>query len=114
MFDKRRDRKLEDRRWTTLSDIRWQQLAVYTMVQRARIAGEASDDAFLNGITERLDAIVRRANDESNIDELKELVEDAEQQGQLRAYICPIVEVPDEGVNGGENPRINGASSFHL
>ena len=67
------------------------------MAQRARVVGDAPDDTFVSTVRQRLEEIVHRANAETNIDELHELVEDAEQQGQLRAYICPCAEVSIEG-----------------
>lgn len=92
-----RQARLERRRWKTLSDIRWHQLAFETMIQRAQAAGDTPSDAFVQDVRGRLADIEQRANRETNIDELHELVEDAEQQGQLRAYVCPAAEIRDEG-----------------
>ena len=97
MFDRWHGKKLERRRKDTLSGIRAERLAFETMVQRARIASDTLDEMFLKCVQDRLTEIEQRADKETDIDELDNLVEDAEQQGQLRAYICPSREIPDEG-----------------
>jgi hypothetical protein len=97
MFGGFERRKLEKRKRETLSAIRGQQLNFEAMVQRAQIAGDALNETFLTSVRGRLAEIEQRANQETNIDELNDLIEDAEQQGQLRAYICPRAEISDEG-----------------
>jgi hypothetical protein len=97
MFDHWHGKKLEKRRKATLSGIRAERLAFETMVQRAQIAGDAPDEMFLKTVRDRLTEIEQRADREEDIDELDNLVEDAERQGQLRAYICPRTEICDQG-----------------
>jgi hypothetical protein len=97
MFGWLRRRKLEKRKREVLSAIRGQLLGFETMVQRAQIAGDALDEVLLGSVRGSLTEIEQRANQETNIDELDDLVEDAEQQGQMRAYICPRAEISDEG-----------------
>src|SRR5271157_1286617 len=96
-LDRRKQKKLEAQRTETLSAVREEQLSFETMLQRAQKAGDDPDEAFLRGVRERLAEIEQRTNQETNIDEIEALIEDAEQQGQLRAYICPRVEIRDEG-----------------
>ena len=66
-------------------------------MQRAQVAGDTPDDTLVRNVLERLAEIEQRANQEKDIDELDELEKDANQQGQLRAYICPSAEITDEG-----------------
>ena len=89
---------VSDRRSDTLSTIRGERLEFEEMLQRPRKAEEAApDDAFVTRVRECLAEIERRATQETNVDELDELGDDAEQQGQLRAYICPRGEIKIEG-----------------
>jgi hypothetical protein len=89
---------LERRRSDALSVIRGELLAFEAMLQRPRNAGDAApDEAFVAGVHERLEDIKQRATQETDIDELDSLSEDAEQQGQLRAYICLRREIQIEG-----------------
>jgi hypothetical protein len=97
MFARRKGRRLEERRRETLSEIRGERLSIEVMVQRARQARETPDTEFLKDIYERLNEIEQRANDETDADELESLITDAQQQGQLRAYICPHAEIWLEG-----------------
>jgi hypothetical protein len=98
MFDERKRKKLEKRRKDTFSAIRGERLTFEEMLQRPRKAGDdAPDDAFVTRVRESLTDIEQRAAQETDIDELESLCDDAEQQGQLRAYICPRDEVRTEG-----------------
>jgi len=97
MLEHYKHKKLERRRTKTLSAIRAERLAFESMAQRAQIAGETPNSALLTSVDERLREIERRANQETNLEELEDLVGDAEQQGQLRAYICPSAEIRNEG-----------------
>jgi hypothetical protein len=96
-WDAHEFKKLEKRRKEVLSAIRSERLNFQAMVQRAQYAGEIPDIAFLTTVRERLAEIEDKANQEGNIDELRLLVEDAERQGQLRAYVCPSREITSEG-----------------
>ncbi len=92
-------RKLDKRRKETLSAIRGELLAFEEMAQRPRKAGEAAPDgALLISVRDSLADIQKRAIEETdNIDELDDLSDDAEQQGQRRAYVCPLAEIWTEG-----------------
>jgi len=90
-------KKLADLRQEVLSVIRGELLSFETMVQRAQRVGEDVDAGFVKEVRERLDVIHERAKAENNEKELKLLGEDAQQQGQLRAYVCPIGEIESEG-----------------
>jgi len=93
----RKLRKLEARRTKVLSAIRGEQLAFETMVQRAQVAGETPDNTFVQGVLTRIMGYEQAAKQETDIDELENFIDDAERQGQLRAYICPIAEISDQG-----------------
>jgi hypothetical protein len=97
MLEGRKRRWLEKRRRETLSDVRGERLSVEIMVQRAEQAGEIPDATFLKSLYDRLTEIEQRTNNETNTDELDSLSGDAQQQGQLRAYICPLAEILLEG-----------------
>ncbi len=98
MFDRWHGKKqLAKCRRDTLSSIRAERLTFETMLQRARRVGDTPDEAFLKSVRDRLAEIEQRAERETEIDELDNLVEDAEKQGQLRAYICPPAEIQDDG-----------------
>ena len=86
-------KKLEARRREVIADIRGERLAFETMQQRAQIAGETPDNSFVQSVLTRLMDYEQRANTEVHIDELDDLVDDAEEQGQLRAYMCPLAEI---------------------
>lgn len=98
MFEQRKHKKLEKRRREVLGDIRGERLGFETMVQRSQRAGENPDESFLTSVRERLAEIEQRASHEADIDELDDLGDDAEQQGQLRAYICPSTEIENAGI----------------
>jgi len=98
MFEQRKRKKLEKHKSDTLSAIRGERLAFEEMLQRPRGTGDAApDEEFLKSVRERLAEIEGKTQKETNIDELDSLSDDAEQQGQLRAYICPREEIEIEG-----------------
>src|ERR1700719_3260009 len=97
LFDRRKRKKLEAHRRRSVAAIHGQQLSFSSMVQRAQRAGEPSDGAFSTGVLRHLEEFERRASEATDVDDLDDLVQDAEQQGQLRAYICPRREILDEG-----------------
>ena len=90
-------RKLEKRRKEAVSDIIGERLAFETMMQRARIAGEQPDETFARDVTSRFGEYEEKARQETDLDELDNLACDAEVQGRLRAYVCPVAEMADEG-----------------
>jgi hypothetical protein len=97
MLDTYRRKKLEERRQSALLGIHYERSRFEEMAQRAKGAGETPDVEFYGGVLARLLGLEQRAIQETNIDEFDDLVEQAEQQGTLRAYICPRTEVEDEG-----------------
>jgi hypothetical protein len=97
MFEGRKRNSLEERRRETLSDIRGERLSIEVMAQRAQQAGETPDAEFLKNVYKHLAEIEQKANNETDREELENLSGDAEQQGQLRAYICARGEIFLEG-----------------
>src|SRR5215813_12753168 len=90
-------KKLEKHRRETLSTIRGEQLNFEAMSQRVGRAGDTLDGTLVSDVLNRLKEIERQAREATGIDDLDDLAEDAEQQGQLRAYICPRAEIEQEG-----------------
>jgi hypothetical protein len=92
--------KLERERDDILYEIRDERSDFEAMVQRARIAGELASDALGNLVSEvqaGFERITQAAKTAQTIEELETAGDDADRQGQLRAYICPLNEVEDEG-----------------
>ncbi len=98
MFEKYKTKKLEKKRRDVLSTIRGERLGFKEMAERAKRNGENPDPDFSAKAHENLAEIEQRATTEMDIDELDDLGEDAEQQGQLRAYICPSAEIRNTGI----------------
>ena len=96
MWDRRKKRKLEARRLEALSAIRGERSKFDTMAARAKINGLAPEE-FAAEVRERLNEFERKAGEVITEGELEDLVDDAEWQGQLRAYLCPPAEIADEG-----------------
>jgi hypothetical protein len=97
MLDARRLRKLNKERQDVLDNISYERWQFQLMAQRAQAAGEPTDAAFIDTGNERFDELERQAIDAKTIDDFDHLIEKAEEQGTLRAYICPTKEVVDEG-----------------
>ena len=97
MFNICRRRRIEKQRRETLSEIVGARFAFEMMMQRAMATKETLDDVFVKQVLARLEEIEKRANEETDINELDSLAEDAEEEGHLRAYICPPSEISDEG-----------------
>lgn len=97
MLDWFHRKRLEKRRRSALSSITGEQVSVDAMAQRPRKAEDVLDAALLDNIRQRLAEIIEKAKQATNIDDLDDLADDAEVQGELRAYICPIAEISDEG-----------------
>jgi hypothetical protein len=91
------NRRLEKRRTAALSAIGAARLSIEAMTQRPRSAQDTLDEVFVRTVLDRVVAIEERAKQASDTDDLDDLVEVAEQQGQLRAYICPVGEIANEG-----------------
>ncbi len=92
IFDKRR--KDEDRRQRKLSEIRGTKSTLEAMVKRAEINGSVPDE-YVRDIQRRLEAVEGKAT-RAGLDELDDLVDEADSLGQLRAYFCPDTEIPAE------------------
>lgn len=90
-------RKLEARRSSVTESIASERSEFNNMVQRARLANENIDSEFVKDVEERMNMIARRAEQETELEKLDMLEEEAQKQGRLRAYLCPIKEAHHEG-----------------
>ncbi len=90
-------RRLEKERQDVLDNIRYERWQFELMVQRTQAAGESLNTELLNSAMGRFAEFEQQAIDAKNIDEFDDLIEKAEEQGTLRAYICPAKEVANEG-----------------
>jgi len=97
MSSKRQIKNLEAERSETLSEIRDERDAFESMLQRARIAKMTPANEFLADVFARFEKIEQAAQTAQNIDEISQAGYDADTQGQLRAYLCPLDEIEDEG-----------------
>ncbi len=89
--------KLEKRREEALSFIEGERLAVERMAQRPRSADDAPDSMLLDKVRTRLAEIKDKAEKSARTDDLDDLMDDAEKQGQFRGYLCPREEIWVEG-----------------
>lgn len=89
--------KLEKRRIETLSAITEERVYVEAMAQRPRSATDPLDHALLETVLRRLAEIEAKAREVANVDELDDLQDDAEEQGDFSAYFCPVADVRTEG-----------------
>jgi hypothetical protein len=92
-----RRRSLKKRRARTLAEILAEQINFDDMVQRAERTDETIDTKFLETVRGKLAEIKQKAEAETNVDELDDLIQDAETQGELRAYVCPVADIEIEG-----------------
>jgi hypothetical protein len=97
MFEGRRRKKLEKERQHVLDNISYERWQFEMMAQRARAAGEPPNSDILSTALTRFSEFAREARDAKSIDEFDNLIEKAEEQGTLRAYICPLKETVNEG-----------------
>jgi hypothetical protein len=67
------------------------------MAQRAQAAGESLNTELLNAAMTRFAEFEQQANAAKKMGEFDDLIDKAEEQGTLRAYICPLREVVNEG-----------------
>ena len=88
--------RLENRRIKALSEITGERLAVELMAQRPRSADDTIDAALLDKVLKRITEIEASAKQAAHIDDLEDLSDDAELQGQFRAYLCPVIEIDHE------------------
>jgi len=91
--------RLNKKREETLSTITGERSIFETMMQRARIGGMATP-GFAVDVLARFGRYESRAMEVSTNTELDDLADDAQRQGQLRAYLCPDSEVAAEGLLG--------------
>jgi hypothetical protein len=92
--------KLEKRRPGVSSFIENERLLVEEMAQRPRHANDQliqEDRDLLATVIHKINAIEARAKTEDDYDRLGTLRDDAEEQGQYRAYFCPAGDVQREG-----------------
>ena len=89
--------KLEERRIETLSAITGDRVSVEAMAQRPRSATDPLDHTLLEAVLKRLAEIEAKAREVANVDELNDLEDDAEEQGEFSAYFCPVVDLRTEG-----------------
>jgi hypothetical protein len=104
----RKNWKLEKRRVEAISEITGERLDVEAMAQRPRSANDIIDTVLLEKVLKRIAEIEASAKQAVHSDDLDDLTDDAEQQGQFRAYFCPVTEIQDEGEMGfdlGACPR---------
>jgi hypothetical protein len=97
MFAARKQKKLEDERQEVLDNIRYELWDFELMAQRAHAAGETPNPDILSAATARFAEFKQQAANARKIDEFDDLIEKAEMQGTLRAYICPTKEIVNEG-----------------
>lgn len=91
------NRKLEKKRVEAISQIIGERLHVELMAQRPRAGTDTLDNALLEKVLKRISEIEESAKHATHIDELDDLISDAELQGIFTAYFCPITEIENEG-----------------
>ncbi|WP_058189830.1 hypothetical protein [Terracidiphilus gabretensis] len=89
-------KKLEDERSDALQEIHDERSDFESIVQRAGFLGEPTSERVAEVIA-RFDTLTADAQKSKSIEDLENLSYDADAQGQLRAYICPLTEIEDEG-----------------
>jgi hypothetical protein len=93
----RKNWKLEKRRIEALSEITRERLDVEAMAQRPQSVNDIIDTVLLEKVLKRIREIEANAKQAVHIDDLDDLIDDAEQQGQFKGYLCPVTEIQDEG-----------------
>jgi hypothetical protein len=99
MSEKKESKKLESERADALSEIHDERSAFEAMLQRARMAGENIQESLVLDVLGNFDRIAETARTAQSIDEVRSASDDADYQGQLRAYLCPVDEIEDEGIS---------------
>ncbi len=89
--------KFEERRRVVLLFTQDQRSALSRMALRPREKDDKLDNDLLSGVLERVNAIEQRMVTATDIDQLEYWVDEAESEGQFRAYICPKQDVWTEG-----------------
>src|SRR6266478_4919492 len=93
----RRRKKLEDKRQEVLDVIRYERWQFELMQQRAGANGETVENDITTKAVEQFSQLEQQAVAAKTIDEFDDLMEKAEGQGTLRAYLCPTKEIVNEG-----------------
>lgn len=88
--------KLEQARHETLAHAQNQRVEFENMRLRCVAAGEQPAQAVVDGFSAGMEQCERRIEQAQDLDELDNLSVQADGLGQLRAYICPLVEVYDQ------------------
>ena len=89
----RKNWKLEKRRVEAISEIIGERLDVEAMALRSRSANDIIDAELLGKVLKLITEIEASAKQAVHIDDLDDLIDDAEQQGQFRGYLCPVAEI---------------------
>jgi hypothetical protein len=95
--DKREKARLEERKAHALSSIERQKFAVDLMAQRATARDSDFNEAQATAIQSKLNELTKKAEGTDRIETLDDLIDQAEEQAQLRAYFCPIDEILTDG-----------------
>jgi glycosyltransferase A (GT-A) superfamily protein (DUF2064 family) len=93
--------RLEKRRLKALSKIIGERLAVELMAQRPRSADDIIDAALLEKALKRITEIEATAKQAAHVNDLEDLSDDAELQGQFRAKIINTPKRGKWGAGGG-------------
>jgi hypothetical protein len=89
--------KLEKGRAEAVSSIVGDRLHVELMAQRPRKTDDVLNRTLLDQVLKRLSEIEEEAKYATEIGKLHDLIEDGELQGLFAAYLCPLIEIQDEG-----------------
>jgi hypothetical protein len=88
---------LEERRREAQSDISGERLFVERMAQRPRPEIDLLDEKWRDDVLKKLSDIYEATKQTDDVEELEDLVEDAELQGLFAAYLCPVTQIKMEG-----------------
>jgi hypothetical protein len=93
----RTGKELEEKRQEVLDVIRFERWQFELMQQRAQANSESVDGEMTTKAVEQFSQLEQQAVAAKTIDEFDNLMEKAEGQGTLRAYLCPTKEIVNEG-----------------
>jgi len=96
-WGKKETSELENRRTETLSTITGERVFVEAMAQRPRGADDPLNSMLLETVLKRLAEIEVKAREAAHVDNLDDLEDDAETQGEFSAYLCPVIDIHTEG-----------------
>jgi hypothetical protein len=97
MFNKHKRTKLLKLRNEGLECVRSAKAAFANMTARSLAAGEIPDAQVAKNFERAIEACEERIRSETELDSLLALKDDASALGLLRAYLCPLAEIHDEG-----------------